>query len=148
MKIAVQRPSRQSGLPTVKQLRDWARLALEDADPQCELSLRVVDEAEMSELNRAYRGKRGPTNVLSFPAEMPPGLPLPLLGDIVICAPVVTHEAAEQGKSEMAHWAHMVIHGCLHLLGHDHLKDTEAVRMENLEIALLARLGYPNPYQQ
>lgn len=100
----------------------------------------------MTTLNRDYRGKSGPTNVLSFPADLPPELALPLLGDIVVCAPVVAREAAEQGKPLAAHWAHMAVHGCLHLLGHDHVEEADAVAMETLESTILAQLGFPCPY--
>jgi probable rRNA maturation factor len=97
------------------------------------VTVRLVDEAESRELNHTYRGKDKPTNVLSFPFEAPPGLELPLLGDLVICRQVVEAEAVEQGKPLMAHWAHMVVHGSLHLLGYDHIEDEEAEEMEQLE---------------
>ena len=100
----------------------------------------------MTQLNSAYRGKAGPTNVLSFPAEIPEGLDIPLLGDIVVCAPVVRREAVEQGKTESAHWAHMIVHGTLHLLGYDHIQNDEAEAMEALETTILAQLNYPCPY--
>jgi probable rRNA maturation factor len=106
-----------------------------------------VDVAEMSTLNRDYRNKTGPTNVLSFRSDLPPGLDLPLLGDIVICAPVVATEAAQQGKPRQAHWAHLTVHGTLHLLGYDHLEDLEAEEMEALETRILASLNYPCPYE-
>jgi len=109
--------------------------------------VRLVDAPEMASLNKTYRGKDGPTNVLSFPADLPPDLDLPLLGDIVICAPVVAAEAREQHKSPDAHWAHMAVHGTLHLLGYDHLDENEAITMEALESAILADLHYPCPYQ-
>ena len=112
-----------------------------------ELSLRLVDEAESADLNQRYRGKAGPTNVLSFPFEPPPGIKGPrYLGDLVICVPVVAREAAEQGKAPEAHWAHLVVHGVLHLLGYDHLDEAEAQAMEALETRLLANLGFPPPY--
>jgi probable rRNA maturation factor len=101
----------------------------------------------MSELNDRYRGKPEPTNVLSFPAALPDDLDLPLLGDIVICAPVVHAEAAQQGKNISAHWAHMTVHGTLHLLGYDHIDDAEAATMEALETAILDQLHYDNPYK-
>ncbi len=115
--------------------------------PEAELSIRIVDEAESADLNHTYRHKSGPTNVLSFPCEVPDGVPLDLLGDLVICAPVVAREAQAQGKASEAHWAHMVIHGVLHLRGYDHIDTAEAERMEALEIDILSRLGYPNPYE-
>lgn len=116
-----------------------------------ELSLRVVDRSEMQTLNAQFRGKDGVTNVLSFPAEFPPGLPedalIPLpLGDLVICAPVVLDEARDQGKAVEAHWDHMLIHGTLHLLGFDHQTEHEAETMEKLETRLLGELNWPCPY--
>ncbi|XWT11182.1 rRNA maturation RNase YbeY [Stutzerimonas urumqiensis] len=127
--------------------RRWCELALRQRSADSELTIRLVDEPEGRELNRTWRGKDYATNVLSFPAEVPDGiLDIPLLGDLVICVPVVQREAAEQGKSIEAHWAHLVIHGCLHLLGYDHLEDAEAEEMETLERHLLAELGHPDPY--
>ncbi len=135
-------------LPTEEQLSLWASTALlgrtEFEEP--ELTIRLTDEEESQALNSEYRGKDKPTNVLSFPFEMPPGIPLELLGDLIICVGVVEQEAQEQAKTTEAHWAHMVIHGCLHLLGYDHIKDDEAEEMEALERDLLASLGYPDPY--
>ncbi|KZZ08916.1 rRNA maturation RNase YbeY [Oleibacter sp. HI0075] len=135
-------------LPTEEQLTLWASTALEGRTEfeEPELTIRLTDEEESQALNSEYRGKDKPTNVLSFPFEMPPGIPLELLGDLVICVGVVEQEAKEQEKTTEAHWAHMVIHGCLHLLGYDHIKDDEAEEMEALERDLLASLGYPDPY--
>ncbi len=136
-------------VPAASELRQWIAAALDGAghSRNVEIAVRVVDDAEMATLNRTYRGKPGPTNVLSFPSDLPPEIDLPLLGDIVICAAVVRAEAAAQGKSETAHWAHMTVHGTLHLLGYDHVGEEEAIRMEALESAVLARLGYPCPYE-
>ena len=115
-----------------------------------ELSIRIVTSDEITELNHSYRHKNNPTNVLSFPFELPPGMPvdeLPnILGDIAICAEVVAREADQQHKSITAHWAHMVVHGTLHLLGYDHQNDTDAAQMEALEIHILQQLDFPNPY--
>jgi len=108
--------------------------------------VRIVDEAEITALNRQYRGKDGATNVLSFPFEAMAGVETGQLGDVVICAPVVAAEAVTQGKSLQAHWAHIVMHGVLHLLGYDHHRDAEAQEMEALETRLLASLGFPDPY--
>jgi probable rRNA maturation factor len=124
----------------------WADAAA-DLGVHAELSIRIVDEAESAELNQSYRHKTGPTNILSFPCEVPSGVPNDLLGDLVICAPVVEREAREQGKLAEAHWAHMVVHGVLHLRGYDHLHDVEAEQMESMEIQILSGLGYPNPYE-
>jgi probable rRNA maturation factor len=134
-------------LPSEAQFRLWVETALKGQREEAELTIRIVDDEEGAELNETYRGKQGPTNLLSFPFEAPPGVPLPLLGDIVICAPKVAREAAEQGKPLEAHWAHLTLHGCLHLLGYDHLEPEEAEAMEALETELLAALGYANPYQ-
>ena len=135
-------------LPAEAQLRRWVELALRQRTADSELTIRLVDAEEGQELNRTYRHKDYATNVLSFPAEVPEGLlDIPLLGDLVICVPVVEREAREQNKALEAHWAHLVIHGCLHLLGYDHIDDEEAEEMEGLERQLLAELGYPDPYR-
>jgi probable rRNA maturation factor len=145
-------------IPATMPIEAWVRAALTAGAPVCpesaELTIRIVDEAESAGLNEHYRGRAGPTNVLSFPFELPPGIDadaLPempaLLGDLVICAPVVLREAAEQGKPPAAHWAHLVVHGVLHLLGHDHLEPAEATRMETLETVILRGLGFPPPYE-
>ncbi|MBE0509943.1 MAG: rRNA maturation RNase YbeY [Chromatiales bacterium] len=147
MILDLQIASNAPNLPSEAELERWAGAALAGQPEEAELTIRIVDEDESQQLNRDYRGKDYATNVLSFPFEAPPGMDLPLLGDVVICAGVVAREAAEQDKALHAHWAHMVIHGCLHLLGHDHIEEAEADQMEGLEIHLLAALGYPNPYQ-
>lgn len=112
-----------------------------------EITVRVVENAESQTLNDTYRGKDNPTNVLSFPFEQPPGLNLPLLGDLVVCQSVVKQEAAQQKKPIDAHWAHMLVHGTLHLLGYDHINDEEAEEMERLEVQILNSLGIDDPYQ-
>lgn len=137
-----------ANLPDAKVLETWALAALSSSDKHFELTIRIVDKAEIQELNASYRGKDKPTNVLSFPFEAPEHIELDLLGDLVICADVVHDEANEQGKDETAHWAHMVIHGVLHLIGYDHIDDIEAEEMEGLEIKILHELGYTNPYIQ
>lgn len=136
-------------VPSADDLRRWiaAALAGQTTRDETEISVRLVDIPEMAGLNQAYRGKPGPTNVLSFPADLPAELELPLLGDIVICAPVVREEAQSQHKALAAHWAHMAVHGTLHLLGYDHIEESEALAMEALESAILADLCYPCPYQ-
>jgi len=134
-------------VPDEEDISRWVDAALAGCGrEETEISLRLVDVEEMTALNQAYRGKAGPTNVLSFTAELPAGLALPLLGDIVICAPVVREEARRQGKPLAAHWAHMVVHGTLHLLGYDHLTEDEALAMEARETAILAALDFPCPY--
>ena len=134
--------------PDEDDIRRWieAVLAAEAKTAEVELTVRIVDEAEMAELNARYRHKTGPTNILSFPFEAPPGVELNLLGDLVIAAPVVQREAREQGKTETAHWAHMIVHGTLHLLGYDHQEPAEAEDMEAREINILHELGFSNPY--
>lgn len=146
--LDVQNASEHPGVPPESDFHRWAAAALAGRRDEAELSVRVVDEAEGRELNRTWRGKDYATNVLSFPAELPAELGLPLLGDLVLCAPVVAREAAEQGKPLEAHWAHLVVHGCLHLIGYDHEIDTDAEIMEALETEIMARLGYADPYQE
>ena len=144
--LDVQRSSRARDLPSDGQLRTWARAALDGMSGMQELTLRLVDAAESAKLNAAFRHKSGPTNVLSFPFSAPPGVKTRLLGDLVICAPVVRREAEEQHKDAAAHWAHMVVHGVLHLRGYDHIRHADAQAMEKLETKILARLGYADPY--
>ncbi|MCP1650959.1 rRNA maturation RNase YbeY [Pseudomonas nitroreducens] len=147
LELDLQVASEAAALPSEAEFRAWCELALRQRQNDSELTIRLVDEAEGRELNKTWRHKDYATNVLSFPADVPDELlDIPLLGDLVICAPVVTREAAEQGKSVQAHWAHLVIHGCLHLLGYDHIDDVEAEEMEGLERELLAELGHPDPY--
>mgnify|MGYP000380349495 CR=1 FL=1 len=134
------------GVPPEERVRDWAQLAWQGEDPS-EVTIRIVGTDEGQALNFQYRGRDYPTNVLSFPFEAPPGITVPLAGDLVICAPVVAREAAEQNKTPEEHWAHMIIHGMLHLQGYDHIEDADAEVMEALEIRLLADLGYNNPYE-
>ncbi|MFO8140792.1 MAG: rRNA maturation RNase YbeY [Marinobacter sp.] len=134
------------GVPDEASFRIWAELAWQGEDPS-EVTIRIVGAQESQELNQRYRGKDKPTNVLSFPFEAPAGITMPLAGDLVICAPVVAQEAREQHKEPAAHWAHMVVHGMLHLQGYDHIDDDDAEVMEALEIRLLAQLGLINPYQ-
>ncbi|MBF8780041.1 rRNA maturation RNase YbeY [Pseudomonas fulva] len=133
--------------PDDADFRRWCELALRQRSADSEMTIRLVGLDEGRELNRTYRHKDYATNVLSFPADVPDELlDIPLLGDLVICVPVVEREAAEQGKLLQAHWAHLVIHGCLHLLGYDHIEDAQAEEMEALERTLLAELGHPDPY--
>lgn len=136
------------GLPSAASFKRWAAATCEGRILKADLAIRLVDNKEGTSLNRHYRGKECATNVLSFPAELPPGvdLPMPLLGDLVICAPVVLREAREQGKQPNAHFAHLTVHGVLHLLGMNHEDEREAVAMELLEREILAGLGYSDPY--
>lgn len=136
------------GLPAATAFRAWTAAALAGARRRrpAELSIRLVGADEGREFNRAYRGRDYATNVLSFPAELPRGVKLPLLGDLVICAPVVAREAAEQGKGARDHYAHLTVHGVLHLLGYDHENDRDAQKMEALERRILAGLGIADPY--
>lgn len=134
--------------PAESAFQRWAQAALANVEEDCELSIRLVDADESAELNSQYRGKTGPTNVLSFPFDSDIPLQPKLLGDLVICVPVVETEAEQQGKQAQHHWAHMVIHGCLHLLGYDHIEDDEAEQMETLEIQILQTMDIANPYEQ
>jgi probable rRNA maturation factor len=136
----------RAGLPAAVSFRRWVAAALAGRRPGAELALRLVDEADGRALNLQYRGKPNATNVLSFPAELPEGMKLPLLGDIVLCAPVVAREATEQRKPLNAHYAHLTVHGVLHLLGFDHAEAEQAEVMEGLEREILAGLGVPDPY--
>lgn len=148
-RIDIEVNSRSEKIPAVEKMELWVSTALHsDELTEAEVSIYITDETESQELNLEYRGKDKPTNVLSFPADIPDEVGIPLLGDLVVCAPVVETEAAEQGKSLDAHWAHMLIHGTLHLLGYDHIHDDEANVMEALETRLLAQLGFPNPYEE
>jgi len=138
----------RAGLPAPVSFRKWAAAAVEGRILRGDLAIRVVDTKEARSLNRHYRGKDYATNVLSFPADLPPEMQVPLLGDLVICAPVVAKEALEQGKSLAAHYAHLTIHGVLHLLGLDHEDAREAEAMEAIKRELLADLGYTDPYAE
>jgi len=112
-----------------------------------ECTIRVVDQAESAELNEQYRKKQGATNVLSFPFEAPIEIDIDLLGDLVICAPLVIEEATQQNKAVVMHWSHLIVHGCLHLLGYDHIDDGDANKMEGLERQIMKQLGYSDPYR-
>jgi probable rRNA maturation factor len=136
----------QTALPQTTDFSKWVGAALSGRKEDAQLSIRIVDETESTYLNETYRHKTGPTNVLSFPAEYSAEIPISLIGDIVICAPIVIKEAQAQGKNALAHWAHMTIHGTLHLLGFDHDNDNNAEKMESIEINILKQLGFDNPY--
>lgn len=144
--VTVQYGLDDGDLPPESDFRAWAAAALAARRPDAELCVRLVDEAEGRALNHAYRGREQATNVLSFPVDLPVGVDSPLLGDLAICVPVVQAEAAGQGKRARDHFAHLTVHGVLHLLGHDHQYDSEAEAMEAAETAILAGLGFPDPY--
>jgi probable rRNA maturation factor len=146
--VAVGYAAPRKGVPASPSFRRWIEAALKGARRRkaSEVSIRIVDIEEGQALNLQYRGRDYATNVLSFPVELPPGVDLPLIGDLVICAPVVAREAAEQGKKPADHWAHLTIHGTLHLLGYDHIDEAEAEAMEALETKVLAGLGISDPY--
>lgn len=139
-----------ASLPAAEDVTRWVNATLEclEKSGDTELTVRVVTESEMTQLNNTYRHQDSSTNVLSFPFDAPPGVSLPLIGDLVVCAAVVEREALQQNKPPANHWAHMIVHGVLHLLGYDHISDSEAEQMEQLEINILSQLGYPDPYQQ
>lgn len=167
MKLALYMDNASSckDVPSESTVKQWISAALSDGYDQAEVCIRVVNEDESAELNKRYRNKNGATNVLSFPADLPElpqelmqelprespqeeSLQLPLLGDLVVCAPIVEREAKEQNKSLEAHWAHMLVHGSLHLIGYDHINDPEAELMEQRETDILTKLNFPPPYEQ
>ena len=147
-RIDVQFAYQDENTPTASEIKAWVKSTLKEFRKNYELTVRIVDKNEATELNERWRNTRGPTNVLSFPCDDSSGQVPDLLGDIVICAPVVEKEAARQEKILNAHWAHMVVHGTLHLLGFDHIKKQDAKKMEAMEISILEKLGFNNPYIQ
>jgi len=144
--LDLQIASKNNDIPVQDQFQQWLNAALLPEHDNTELTIRLVEQVESQTLNNQYRHKNKPTNVLSFPFEVPDGVELNLLGDLVICVDIVNQEALEQNKTLPAHWAHIVIHGCLHLLGYDHINECDAEHMESLEIDILAKLGFNNPY--
>lgn len=151
MSVDIQRQLELDGIPDDEQLRTFAAVALSDPDSAA-VCLRIVDEAEGRALNLQWRGKDYATNVLSFPGSAPPGLPPgeapALAGDVILCAPVIAREAALQSRDLAHHWAHLVIHGLLHLQGFDHIEEASAAEMEQRERRLLGDLGIPDPYRE
>ncbi len=157
IKVDTQYVSQASQLPNIELFTHWTNTVLANLSShiidahsfeskEVEMTIRVVDEYESSQLNEKWRQRKGATNVLSFPFEPPPNIIIPLLGDLVICAPLVIKEAQIQNKLLNAHWSHLVVHGTLHLFGYDHISKKPAQVMEDLEIQILSKLGYPNPY--
>ena len=136
----------ETGLPTEAEFQQWLNAAVTPFQADAEVTIRLVDKQESHALNLEYRGKDRPTNVLSFPFEAPPEIEMNLLGDLIICRQVVEAEALEQQKPLNAHWAHMVVHGSLHLLGYDHIEDDEAEEMEGLETEIMQNMGFIDPY--
>lgn len=147
VEVDVQYAVMADGVPSVSDIETWIGAVVRGRRENVQLTVRIVDEEEGTELNERWRQARGPTNVLSFPSEGLEAIAPDLLGDVVICAPVVESEAREQGKSLIAHWTHMVIHGTLHLLGFDHVDEDHAREMELLEARILKELGYSDPYE-
>jgi len=145
--LDLQNESAASSVPAAEQVRQWLKAALQADYARLEQTIRIVDESESRALNQQFRGRDSATNVLAFPADSDL-LDYDCLGDLVICAPLVAAEAKAQGKTEDAHWAHLVIHGMLHLQGYDHQTATQAARMEALEVEILDTLGYTNPYNE
>ncbi len=146
IKIDLQNDDKIPNIPSIELLEKWVSRSLQSNFAQLEQTIRVVEEAESRSLNKTWRGNDKPTNVLSFPAEDSEYLDYDHLGDLVICASVVEAEAAQQNKSPVSHWAHMVVHGMLHLQGFDHISNAEAEQMEAMEIEILTTLGHTNPY--
>jgi len=147
--LDLQNPNNFDDVPSQTQFEKWVTCALQHIKcsiQEPELTIRIVDADESSQLNCAYRNKNKPTNVLSFPFEVPEQIECDLLGDLVICQPVMQKEAIAQNKLELDHWAHLVVHGTLHLLGFDHVSDSEAEEMESLEVEILEQLNIQNPY--
>lgn len=145
--VDIQHASAFMPLPTDEQITTWVKASVQELNTDLEVTVRIVDEAEIGHLNATYRGKDKPTNVLSFPVDLAPGIQDDLLGDIVICAPIVDQEAKAQHKTYESHFAHMVIHGCLHLMGYDHITPEQAHIMEPKEIQIMSALLFKNPYQ-
>ncbi len=146
--LDIQNATKFDAIPSRERFVEWSLAAMDGVREHAEMVIRLVDEPEIQGLNRTYRGKDQPTNVLSFPSDLPEVVDSDLLGDLVICAPVVLREAKEQGKSEESHWAHMVVHGVLHLLGYDHLQEGDAETMEQLEREVMTGLGFQDPYKE
>ena len=146
--LEIQNESQSSLIPEKKEFKYWLDAVLKNDNQDSEIVIRIVDKDEMIQFNEQYRDKKGSTNILSFPFEIPEGVESELLGDLLVCAPVVEEEAKLQSKKLEQHWAHLIIHGVLHLLGYNHIDDVEAEEMEALEINILSTIGINNPYQE
>ncbi len=146
--LDIQIISQSKQLPDQEQFQYWVDAVLKDESEDAEVVIRIVDEAEMIQFNEQYRDKKSSTNILSFPFEVPEGVDSNLLGDILVCAPVVEKEAHQQHKELDHHWAHMIVHGVLHLLGYDHVNDQDAEEMEMLEVKILKKIKIKNPYEE
>jgi len=144
--LEIQIATETTGYPAEQQFQQWVDAALAKREQDAEIVIRLVDDAESAELNQQYRHKSGPTNILSFPFEAPEIMELDLLGDLVINAPLISLEAAQQHKQVLHHWAHITVHGVLHLLGYDHIEEQDAEQMEALEIEILKQFNIANPY--
>jgi probable rRNA maturation factor len=146
--VDIQRSELTGAAPSDAEISRWAQLVLERQDCPSSVSVRIVDEVEITELNSQYRNRNQATNVLSFPCDLTDESGVRLLGDIIACEPVITREAREQGKTSHDHWAHIIVHGLLHLIGYDHIEDQQAEQMEDLEVKLLGALEIANPYAE
>lgn len=145
--LTIQNPSKIKTIPTKKQFIIWIKAVLGLQHKNCEILIRIVDKKEITKINKTYRNKNKPTNIISFEFDPPPGVKTNFLGDLIICASVVRAEAKLQHKTMVSHWAHLTIHGILHLLGYDHINNIDAEKMENLEIKILKNLNFPDPYK-
>ena len=145
--IEIQRVCSLKSIPSDEKFQLWSEAVLKERITATELNIRIVEEHEIAELNKRYRGKNKSTNVLSFPFDAVTPDPMPILGDLVICAPLVAREAQEQSKEIESHWAHLVVHGILHLLGYDHETVDDMKIMETLESEILTKMNYPAPYE-
>jgi len=146
--LEIQNESESLLIPEQKLFKYWLDAVLKNDNQDSEIVIRIVDENEMIQFNEQYRNKKGTTNILSFPFEVPEGVESQLLGDLLVCAPVVEQEAGQQNKKLEQHWAHLIIHGILHLLGYNHIEEMEAEEMEAIEINILSTIGINNPYQE
>ncbi len=140
--------SQSKSIPSIDQFQSWIDVVLNDESRDSEIVVRIIDEAEMTQFNEQYRDKQGPTNILSFPFDVPEGIESDLLGDLLICAPIIEKESLQQNKIVDHHWAHMIVHGVLHLLGYDHIDKCDAEEMEALEIKILRKIKIKNPYEE